>query len=291
MQIGVIFPTLELGTDPIAIRDYAQAVEGLGYHHILLIDHVVGFDRSDFVSSLGPLTHSSLIHEPFVLLAYLAACTQRVELVTGVVILPLRPTALVAKQAAEVDLLSGGRLRLGIGVGWIEPEFAALNQEYHNRGVRSEEQIAVLRALWTEPVVTFHGRWHQLEAAGISPHPVQRPIPIWIGGHAEPALRRIARIGDGWMPMGVADSVAEATLARLRGYIAEAGRAPDAVGVHALLRLALEPETTWVEQVAKWRRLGATHLSVDTMGVGLAQPQDHIKMLHHMKDVLDGPGE
>jgi alkanesulfonate monooxygenase SsuD/methylene tetrahydromethanopterin reductase-like flavin-dependent oxidoreductase (luciferase family) len=162
---------------------------------------------------------------------------------------------------------------------------------YHNRGVRSEEQIAVLRALWTEPVVTFHGRWHQLEAAGISPHPVQRPIPIWIGGHAEPALRRIARIGDGWMPIGVADSVAEATLARLRGYIAEAGRAPDAVGVHALLRLALEPETTWVEQVAKWRRLGATHLSVDTMGVGLAQPQDHIKMLHHMKDVLNGPGE
>ena len=288
MQIGVIFPTLEIGTDPVAIRDYAQAVEGLGYQHILLVDHVVGFDRSDFIGSFGPLTHSSPIHEPFVLLAYLAACTQRVELVTGVLILPLRQTALVAKQAAEVDLLSGGRLRLGIGVGWIEPEFVALNQEYHDRGVRSEEQIAVLRALWTEPVVTFHGRWHQLEAAGINPQPVQRPIPVWIGGHAEPTLRRIARIGDGWMAIGAADSAAEATLAHLRGYIAEAGRTPDAVGVHALLQLGLEPEATWVAQVARWRALGATHLSVDTMGVGHAQPHDHIKMLRHMKDVLDG---
>jgi probable F420-dependent oxidoreductase len=288
MHIGVTFPTLEIGTDPTLIRDYAQAVEDLGYHHILLLDHVVGFDRPDFVGSFGPMTHSTLIHEPLTLLSFLAACTQRIELVTGVLVLPQRQTVLVAKQAAEVDVLSGGRLRLGIGVGWIPAEFEALDQEYHNRGLRSEEQIAVLRALWTEPTITFHGRWHHLEAAGINPQPVQRPIPIWIGGYADPALRRVARIGDGWMAGGAPDSQAQATLDRLRGYVAEVGRPPAAVGVHALLVLGQESDMTWEAQVAGWRALGATHLSLDTMRVGLAQPQDHIKMLRRMKQVLDG---
>jgi len=287
MQIGVTFPTLEIGTDPIAIREYAQAVEELGYHHILLVDHVIGFDRSDFVGAFGPMTHRTTFHEPFVLLGYLAACTQRVELVTGVLILPLRQTVLVAKQAAEVDVLSGGRLRLGIGVGWIQPEFEALNQEYRTRGMRSEEQIVVLRSLWTEPAVTFQGRWHQLEAAGINPQPVQRPIPIWIGGHAEPALRRIARIGDGWMAIGAPDREAAATLGRLRDYVAEIGRPPDAVGVHALLLYSEASDMTLEAQVAGWRALGATHLSIDTMLAGLAEPKDHIKMLREMKHILD----
>jgi probable F420-dependent oxidoreductase len=287
MKIGVIFPTLELGNDPLVIRDYAQTVEALGYHHILVLDHIVGFDRPDVVSVLGPLTHRSLIHEPFVLLGYLAACTQRVELVTGVLVLPQRQTALVAKQAAEVDVLSGGRLRLGIGVGWVEPEFEVLNEDYHTRGARSEEQIAVLRALWTQPAVTFHGRWHRFEGAGISPQPIQRPIPIWVGGYAEASLKRIGRIGDGWVRMGEPDDSAKAMLERLRAYVSEAGRPPGAVGTHVLLTgLASETEITWTSRVDGWRALEATHVSIDTMGAGLTAPQDHINMLSRMKNVL-----
>ncbi|MGH2443796.1 MAG: LLM class F420-dependent oxidoreductase, partial [Chloroflexota bacterium] len=200
MRIGVTFPQTEITADPIAVRDYAQAAEELGYSHVLAYDHVVGADRSTRPDWRGPYDLHTMFHEVLVLFGYLAAITRRLELVSGVLILPQRQTVLVAKQVAEIDVLSGGRLRLGIGVGWNDVEYQALGEDFHNRGRRSEEQIAVLRELLSKESVTFHGRWHTVEAAGINPMPVQRPIPIWIGGSSEVTLRRVARIGDGWFP-------------------------------------------------------------------------------------------
>src|SRR5947207_13234197 len=207
MRIGVVFPQTEIGDDPIAIRDYAQAAEQLGYQHLLIYDHVLGASIANRPDWRGPYTSDTLFHEPFVLFGYLAGLTKRIELVTGVIVLPQRQTALVAKQAAEIDVLSGGRLRLGIGVGWNEVEYEALGQDFHTRGRRSVEQIAVLRALLTQEVVDFHGHWHHITHAGLNPQPVQRPIPIWFGVGSsqnpyppEAVLRRVARLADGWSP-------------------------------------------------------------------------------------------
>ncbi|MCG8353791.1 MAG: LLM class F420-dependent oxidoreductase [Chloroflexales bacterium] len=284
MRIGVVFPQTEIGSDPVVLRDYAQAVEAMGYTHILIYDHVVGADISKRPGWRGPYTHQHMFHEPFVLYGYFAALTQHIELVTGVIILPQRQTALVAKQAAEVDVLSGGRLRMGIGVGWNEVEYHVLNEDFTNRGARSEEQIAVLRALWTEPVVNFHGRWHQIDAAGLNPLPVQRPIPIWIGGSAEIALRRCGKLGDGWFPQGSPDAKIQAMIERLRTYTLDAGRPADAVGIEARLSVGQIPESEWANTVEVWRALGATHLGINTMGAGLASPQAHIDLLRRIKE-------
>ena len=200
MQIGVIFPQTEIGTDPIAVRDYAQAAESLGYQHLVAYDHVMGANADSRPGWSGAYRHTDQFYEPFVLFGYLAAATQRIELVTGILILPQRQTALVAKQSATVDILSGGRLRLGIGIGWNDVEYEALGENFHDRGRRSEEQIEVLRSLWTQESVTVQARWHRITDAGINPLPSQRPIPIWFGGRADRVLRRIARYGDGWFP-------------------------------------------------------------------------------------------
>jgi probable F420-dependent oxidoreductase len=287
MHLGAVFPTLEIGNDPGAIRSYVQAVEELGYHHILLLDHIVGFDRPDFVSAVGPFTHESPFHEIFVLLGYIAACTTRVELATGVLILPLRQTALVAKQAAEVDVLSGGRLRLGVGVGWVRPEFEALDADWQTRGRRCEEQIEVLRALWAEPVVTFDGRWHKLERAGINPKPVRGSIPIWLGGGAEATLRRVATHGDGWFPLGATDDETRERVDRLRTYVREAGRAVDDVGIEAILQVSKVPETACAGFAAGWRALGATHLSVETMAMGFTSVEEHLALLRRVMDIVE----
>lgn len=286
MRIGAVFPQTEIGDDPAAIRDYAQAVEEMSYSHILIYDHVLGASTATRPNWRGPYTSDTLFHEPFVLFGYLAGLTRRIELVTGVIILPQRQTALVAKQAAEVDVLSGGRLRLGVGVGWNEVEYQGLNEDFRNRGARSEEQIAVLRALWTEPVVTFQGRWHQIDAAGIKPLPIQRPIPIWIGGGADATLDRVGRIGDGWFPQRPPDEQARAMVERLRTATQAAGRAPESVGIEARLSLSQVPEGEWASFVDGWRRLGATHLCVNTMGMGLASPGAHIEALGRAKNVL-----
>ncbi|MBV9788474.1 MAG: LLM class F420-dependent oxidoreductase [Chloroflexi bacterium] len=286
MHIGAVFPQTEIGTDPGAIRTYAQSVEEMGYRHILIYDHVLGASTAKRPDWRGPYTSETLFHEPFVLFGYFAACTQQIELVTGVIILPQRQTALVAKQAAEVDVLSGGRLRLGIGVGWNPVEFEGLNEDFGNRGARSEEQIEVLRKLWTEPVVTFKGRWHQIDAAGIKPLPVQRPIPIWIGGGAEKVLERTARIGDGWFPQMPPDETAREAVQRLRAYAEAAGRDPNTIGIEARLSIGRVPESGWLAYVEGWRELGATHLSINTMDAGLRSPQEHIDALRHAKAVI-----
>src|SRR5438105_2091500 len=194
MRIGVVFPQTEIGSDPSVIRDYAQAAESIGYKHLLVYDHVLGASTEHRPDWRGPYTSETPFHEPFVLFGYLAAITQQLELVMGVLVLPQRQTALVAKQAAEVDVLSGGRLRLGVGIGWNQVEYEALGEDFHNRGKRIEEQITLLRELWTEPVVDFTGRWHRVAEAGVNPLPMQRPIPIWMGGYADVVLERAGRM-------------------------------------------------------------------------------------------------
>jgi probable F420-dependent oxidoreductase len=290
MQIGAIFPQTEIGDDPGVIREYAQAAEGLGYSYILAYDHVPGAGLASRPGWRGPYNSDTLFHEPLTLFAYLAAITQRVQLVSGVIILPQRQTALVAKQAAEVDVLSGGRLRLGIGVGWNPVEYQALGEDFTTRGARSEEQIAVLRALWTQPTITFNGRWHQIEDAGIKPLPVQRPIPIWIGGGAEATLRRAGRIGDGWFPQVPPDERAVAMVERLRRYTREAGRAESEVGIEARLSIGQVGEDQWAQYADAWRALGATHLGVNTMNSGLSSPADHFAMLRRVIETLGSMG-
>jgi probable F420-dependent oxidoreductase len=247
---------------------------------------VLGASTANRPDWRGPYTSDTLFHEPFVLFGYLAGLTKQLELVTGGIILPQRQTALVAKQAAEIDLLSGGRLRLGVGIGWNDVEYQALGENFRNRGARMEEQIDVLRALWTQPVVSFAGRWHQIEQAGIKPLPNQRPIPIWVGATADAGIERAGKIGDGWFPQRGPDDQARAMVERLRQSAAAAGRAPNAVGVEPRLSIGQVPEAGWARYAEDWRALGATHLCVNTMGAGLRSPQDHIDALRRVKDAL-----
>jgi probable F420-dependent oxidoreductase len=286
MRIGVTFPQTEIGSDPLAIRDYAQTVEATGYTHILAYDHVLGASTANRPDWSGPYTSESPFHEPFVLFGYLAGLTQRVEFVTGVIILPQRQTALVAKQAAALDVLSGGRFRLGVGVGWNQVEFEALGEDFGNRGARSEEQIELLRALLNDPVVTFHGRWHTIVEAGINPLPVQRPLPIWIGGYQDATLRRVARLADGWIPFLPPDARARTMVEQLRRYADEAGRPAAAIGIEAQLSLGRVPESDWKRFVEGWRELGATHLCVNTMGMGLRSAGEHIEALRRAWELI-----
>ena len=288
VRVGVVFPQTEIGADPGAIREFAQAVEQMGYTHLLVYDHVVGA-HPDRLAGLGvrpPYTYQSSFHEPFVLYGYLAAVTRTLELATGIIILPQRQTVLVAKQAAEVDVLSGGRLRLGVGLGWNPVEYEALGQAFVDRGRRISEQVVLLRRLWTEEVVDFSGRYHTVRGAGLNPLPVQRPIPIWMGGSAEPALRRIARLADGWIPEVQSEHDAEAAVSRMRQLVAAAGRDPHRFGIEGRVRLARTPQDRWGRAVHAWKRAGATHLSVDTMRAGCADPHDHLAALESFRRAL-----
>jgi probable F420-dependent oxidoreductase len=283
MRFGVIFPQTEIGADPSSIRDYAQAAEELGYEHIVAYDHVVGANPASRPGWNAPYTHKDMFHEPFVLFGYLAAATKKIVLASGVIILPQRQTVLVAKQAAEVDVLSGGRLRLGVGIGWNPVEYETLGENFKDRGRRSEEQIEVLRALWTKELVTFKGRWHAITDAGINPLPVQRPIPIWLGGGAEPVLRRVGRIGDGWFPLAEPGDKARSMIERIRSYAKEAGRDPSTIGIEGRVSAANGSPEKWREAVAQWKDLGATHLSVNTMKAGLSTPSAHIDAIRRFK--------
>jgi probable F420-dependent oxidoreductase len=291
MKIGVVFPQTEIGQDPAAIRDYAQAVESLGYTHILAFDSVVGANPVRPGGWDSPYTYQHDFHEPFVLFGFCAGVTRRIELVTGIVILPQRQTTLVAKQAAAVDVLSGGRLRLGIGVGWNVVEFEALGETFKNRGKRVEEQLEVMRLLWTQELVTYEGRWHRVPDAGIRPLPVQRPIPIWMGGESEAVLRRAARLADGWITLQTfrPGPAAQQTVDRLLGLVREAGRDPAAFGIEGRVTLSLVAPEERAKEIAAWRAMrGITHLCVNTMGLGLPGPAEHVRTLERFKkDVLE----
>ena len=285
MQVGVTFPQSEIGADPKAIRYYAQAAEDLGYEHLLAYDHVLGADPSNREGWRG-YTHETMFHEPLTLFGYLAAITQRLEFVSGVIVLPQRQTALVAKQAAEVDVLSSGRLRLGVGIGWNAVEYEALGEDFSTRGARIEEQIEVMRLLWTKEVVSYEGKYHHIDEAGINPLPVQRPIPVWMGARADVGLRRTARVADGWFPLGPLDDRMREAVKRLRAYVEEAGRDPESVGIEARLDVSRVPAEEWVPQTEAWRSLGATHISINTMNAGLGSPQEHLKAIRRYKEAL-----
>ena len=290
MKIGVVFPQTEIGQDPAVIRDYAQAVESMGYTHILAFDSVVGANPNRPGGWDSQYTYQHAFHEPFVLFGFCAGVTRRIELVTGIVILPQRQTVLVAKQAAAVDVLSGGRLRLGIGVGWNTVEFEALGENFKNRGKRVEEQLEVMRLLWTKELVTYDGQWHRVPDAGIRPLPVQQPIPIWMGGDSEVVIRRAARLADGWitLPSFRPGPAGQQTVDRIHGLVREAGRDPAAFGIEARMALAKVPAEERTKEIAAWRAMrGITHLCVNTMGLGLASPEEHVRTLERFKkDVL-----
>lgn len=284
MQIGVTFPQNEIGADPAAIREYVQAVEGLGYSHLIIYDHVLGADPTHRPGWRG-YTHNDMFHEPFVLFGYIAALTS-LELVTAVIILPQRQTALVAKQAAEVDVLTAGKLRLGIGVGWNPVEYEALGMDFHTRGRVVEEQIEVLRLLWSQPVVSYKGKYHTITEAGLNPLPVRRSIPIWTGGSTDVLLRRTAHVGDGWFPLGRPDEQMRANVDKLHVYMKEAGRDPSTLGIEARVNCSDGDVDEQVRQTRIWQELGATHISINTMGAGFTSLAQHLDAIRRYKEAV-----
>ncbi len=279
MRIGLVFPQIEFGNDPSAIRDYAQAAEELGFTHILAYDHVLGANPDRPGGWSGPYTHLTPFHEPFLLFAFMAACTNKIEFTTGIIILPQRQTVLVAKQAAELDVLSQGRLRLGVGLGWNPVEYTGLNESFHNRGRRIEEQLKLMKLLWTQPLVTFKGLYHMIEDAGINPLPIQKPIPIWFGGHSDEQLRRAAALSDGWMPNYRMAADAAPALDSLNNYLSQAGRSRADFGLESRLHFGHGDPALWEKTMREWQNAAATHLSVNTMDCGFKTPKDHIQAI------------
>jgi probable F420-dependent oxidoreductase len=285
MRFGVVFPQTEIGADPTAIRDFAEAAESLGYRHILAYDHVLGANPASRPGWRPPYTHNDVFHEPFVLFGYLAGLTTKLELVTGVIILPQRQTVLAAKQAAAIDVLSHGRLRLGIGIGWNPVEYEALGEDFHNRGLRSAEQIEVMRLLWTNELVTYEGRWHKITDAGLNPLPVQRPIPVWFGGSDDRALRRLARLGDGWFPLLEPDDKCRVAIEKIRSYARSAGRDPSSIGIEGRIAIGQGSPDMWLKRIEAWKELGATHVTVNTMKAGFTSAKGHIDAIKRFHEV------
>jgi probable F420-dependent oxidoreductase len=263
MQLGTLLPLGDIGGTPAVMREYAQAAEAAGYDFIEAPDHVVGINPGG--AGAGERMSAGLYHDPFVLFSYLAGVTPKLGFSTGVLILAQRQATLVAKQAACLDSLCGGRFRLGVGVGWNEPEFVALNENFHNRGRRSEEQVQVMQMLWANPFVAFSGKWHTLEDVGINPRPASGKVPVWFGGHHERTLERIAKWGDGWMPNAYPPGQeALDILATLRKLTEAAGRDPAAIGIEVWTSMGSGSESDWAKEAQFWKKAGATHLCLTT---------------------------
>jgi len=285
-----MFPTTEIGNDPVAIRDFAQGVEELGFDYISTIEHVLQVDPKGDPNIFAPYTLADSFHEPFVLHGFFAACTQRIGLSTAIVVLPQRPTVLVAKQAAEVDGLSGGRLRLGIGIGWQDLEYTALGQDWTNRGKRSEEQVELMRALWTNREVEFKGKYHNVPRSGFNPNSVQKPIPIWFGGMADAVADRVGRIADGWIPAGTPESL-KPQIDIMYAAAEKAGRDPKSIGIESITGLASaltrDNPGTMDQAVGlskMWKDAGATHFCFGSSMIGLNNDIDgHLKLAREYK--------
>ena len=280
MRIGAVFPQTEAGTDIGAVTDYIQNVESLGFDHVLAFDHVLGANASSRPGWSGAYQHTDSFYEPMTFYSYVAAITSRLELATGVIILPQRQTALFAKQSATLDLISGGRLRLGIGTGWNQVEYEALGENFHNRGKRSEEQIDLLRKLWSQELVTFEGKFHTLTDAGLNPLPPGRSIPIWFGGMADPVLERVAKIGDGWLPLGSPNDKLKISFDTLKKYLDQNSKSMSDIGVEAMISLKNSDSDTDIRKdLSSWAEMGTTHISINTMNCGLKFPGEHIKAI------------
>jgi len=285
MQISAWFPTRDIGTDPVRIRDWAQAAEELGYDHIEVPDHVFGATARDGWSPR--YNEQDAFHETFVTLGFLAGVTTTIGLASGVLILPQRQTGVVAKQATQVDILSGGRLRLGVGVGWNHVEYEALNEDWKSRGTRQREQVEVLKKLWCDDLVTYQGRFHQFTEVNITPRPVQRPIPVWFGGSSDAVVKRAAQIGDGWMPIMAPDHEAEDKLEQLRNHLSDCGRDPSAFGIEGWLRMDKADPDEWSVAAEGWRKLGADIVMLYPM-YRIPNFDDQIETLRRFKEVVSG---
>lgn len=286
LTLGAVLPTTEIDADPSAIRDFAQAVEAMGFEHLLIYDHVLGADISVHTDLAGaPYTKDTPFHEIFVTLGFIAAATERLKLATAVVVLPQRQTALAAKQVAQLAVLSGNRFRLGIGSGWNHVEYEALGENFRNRGRRQEEQVELMRRLWTEEVVDFDGEFHKVTAAGIAPRPTA-PIEVWFGGQAEPQLRRCARIGDGWFPVTPPTPEAAEQMERIRGYLREADRDPASFGVEPQAQFRGGNPELWRSHLQSWEEIGATAISIATMNAGLETTDDHINAAREYREAV-----
>ena len=280
MKLGVVFPQTEIGTDPEVVARFATTAEAAGYDHIIAFDHVLGANTASRPDWQGPYTSESLFHEPFVLYGYLAGLTESLELVTAVIILPQRQTALVAKQAASLDVLSGGRLRLGIGTGWNDVEYEALGENFHDRGARSEEQIDLMRKLWADDTIDYDGRWHKVTDAGLNPLPLRRSIPLWLGGMAPQVIERVGRIADGWFPFFNPDLAPQ--LDAMRGAARDAGRNPADIGVECMQPMG-EAGPKELDRIRALEDLGVSHTAVITMNQGL-DPAAHVDAISRYWD-------
>ena len=281
-KIGAVFPQTEIGNDPDGINQYVTAVESMGYDHILIYDHVLGASTANRPNWKGAYRLEDSFHEVMVLFGYISAITTKIELATGILVLPQRDTALVAKQAAELDILSNGRLRLGVGIGWNDVEFEALNSEFTNRGARIEEQVSLLRELWTNELVTFKGKWHDLDDVGINPLPPQSPIPIWFGGAANAVMQRIGKMGDGWIYPGYSpfpDIQSKTMLDSIKNSANQANRSISQIGIEKILSESEKPKEGWSDAGSLWMEYGATHLSINTMGANLTSINGHLNAL------------
>jgi probable F420-dependent oxidoreductase len=296
MKLGAIFPQTEFGDDAGAIREWTLAVEAMGFDHVYVYDHVVGANTASRPDWKGPYNLDSQFYEPLVLFSYMAAVSQKLAFVSGVVILPQRQTALFAKQAACVDVLCEGRLRVGIGTGWNQVEYEALGVSYEDRGDIFDEQIEVMRALWTQRAVTLKLRHHTITDAGIMPMPIQRPIPIWLGGGgvipinrptgSERVLRRVGRVADGWLPVCAPDATGLELKERIYKYAREAGRDPSQIGIEGRIDGQLKNQDRWADEFKAWKDFGSTHFSINTLRDGLIGPEQHLRRLEDVRKVL-----
>ena len=286
MKIGTVFPHVEFGTDPDAMRDFAQTVEGLGFHHIGADDHVIGPNPDRPGGWTGWVTNKTAFYEPLVLFGFMAAVTRTLSFNTWVLLLPQRQTVLVAKQAATLDILSNGRLRLGLGLGWNYIEYISLNANFRTRGKRIEEQVMLLRQLWTQELVDFESDQHTIPDAGISPLPVQRPIPLWFGGQSEPAIRRTARLGDGWMPLYTSVEEARPGLDLLERSLEDAGRSRAEFGIEARIPYGEGDPAVWQQLLQDWQAVGATHAVLQTTDCGFTTPQAHLGAVRRFAEAI-----
>lgn len=285
MKFGAVFPQTEIGNDPDRIKAYALGVEALGFDYILCYEHILGVETVHFPEQQFIYGHQDAFHEPFVLYSFLAALTQRIEFVTGILILPQRDVRLVAKQAAELSLLSKGRFRLGVGAGWNRAEAESLGTDFSTRGKRMNEQLELLHKLFREPLVNFDGRFHNLKHCGLNPMPARVP-PIWVGGSADAVLKRVAKFADGWMPATLPEGKEEEIVGKLRHYLREEGKDPSKFGLDARIVLAKFEQTRWTDEFERWKKFGATHFRVNTMGQGFTEIDQHLEALENFLKVV-----
>lgn len=285
MEIGAVLPHNEIGTDPGAMKAYAQGIEALGMTHVLLYDHVLGADPNRPGGFKGPYDKDVAFHEPLTTFAFIAAVTENIEMVTNVLILPQRQTALVAKQAAQVALLSNNRLRLGVGTGWNKLEYDALGIPFAQRGQRQPHQVALMRALWQEDSLDYSDPFHRVELASINPRPSQ-PIPIWFGGGADVVLQRAAQLGDGWMPLGGPNEASRQMIAKLKTAREAAGLSWQGFGIQAQAMFAGGDADRWSTHAQKWRELGASHLAIRTDSAGFTSVDAHLDAVETYRDAI-----